>query len=135
MTYSTKNMGKRILLQDWSLKQRPKHGITQSCPKKSRHNLKNGHTCVKVAFKPCFLQVWPGKPRFWPFLLPYLQGIGPTRVVGTGLAIFSAGCNRKSTGRPRGCRKWRHRPPGSRGYGCWRQGRPGRRDVSGRLHR
>ncbi len=76
MTYSTKNMGKRILLQDWSLKQRPKHGIT-----------KNGHTCVKVVFKPCFLQVWPEKPRFWPFLLPYLQGIGPTRVVATGMAI------------------------------------------------
>lgn len=48
---------------------------------------KNGHTCVKVVFKPCFLQVWPGKPRFWPFLLPYLQGIGPTRVVATGMAI------------------------------------------------
>jgi hypothetical protein len=48
---------------------------------------KNGHTCVKWPLKGGFLQVWQRKPVFWPFLEPYLQGIGATTPVVTGMAI------------------------------------------------
>lgn len=32
------------------------------------------------------MQVWQQKPGFWPFLEPYLQGIGATTLVLTGMA-------------------------------------------------
>jgi len=50
-------------------------------------NAKIGHTCVKWPLKGGFLQVWQRKPVFWPFLEPYLQGIGATTAVVTGMAI------------------------------------------------
>jgi len=49
-------------------------------------NAKNGHTCVKWPLKGGFLQVWQRKPVFWPFLEPYLQGIGATTLVVAGMA-------------------------------------------------
>ena len=41
---------------------------------------------MKGPLKGGFLQVWQRKPGFWPFLEPYLQGIGATTLVLTGMA-------------------------------------------------
>ena len=37
------------------------------------------------------MQVWQRKPGFWAISLPYLQGIGATEVVATGMANLELG--------------------------------------------
>ena len=47
------------------------------------------------------MQVWQRKPGFWPFLKPYLQGIGDTGVVARGMAKTRAASGKNSKVRVR----------------------------------